>query len=265
MQGVRSGFNQLDSLLGGFKSGQFIVLAARPAMGKTSFALNIAFNAAMYQDLKVGIFTMEMDSEEILLRILSSASEVNMKVLQKGIGMTQEKLQKLTQVATGLNDTDHYTADRASTTMFDIRSNTRRLKAQLGDLDLILIDYLQLMILGKRVDSRQQEISEISRSLKILAKELKIPVIALSQLNRALESRDDKRPKLSDLRESGAIEQDADVVMFIYRDDYYNKEDSKNPGIAEILIKKNRHGPVGEVELQFIEEITGFRNKEDEF
>ncbi len=261
--GVPSGFKDLDRATGGFRPGQLIILAARPAMGKTSLALNIGFNAAMYHDLKVGIFTMEMASEELLMRMIASASEVTMDSMLKGYGMDTNKLLRITQVADALSSKEIFIDDTGSNTSLDIRAKCRRLKAEIKGLDLIVIDYLQLMSSHRRIESRQQEISEISRNLKVLAKELGIPIICLSQLNRGVEQRDDKRPKLSDLRESGAIEQDADIVMFIYRDDYYNP-DSEKKGISEIIISKNRHGATGKVELVFMNEYTSFRNKEYE-
>ncbi|HOD53499.1 MAG TPA: replicative DNA helicase [Candidatus Cloacimonadota bacterium] len=258
--GVGSGFDGLDKVLGGFRKGQLVILAARPAMGKTSFALNIAFNAAI-QDLKVGVFTLEMASDELLLRIFSSYSEVSMDSMIKGFGMDQTKIARISQVAEVLGTKDLFIDDTGSITVMDIRAKARRLKAEIKGLDLIIIDYLQLMTSKRNIDNRQQEIAEISRALKVLAKELEIPIIALSQLNRGLESRTDKRPMLSDLRESGAIEQDADIVMFIYRDDYYNKE-SEKPGIAEIIIGKNRHGATGSVDLLFQKEFTKFKDLE---
>lgn len=257
--GVPTGFDDLDRKIGGFRKGQLVIIAARPAMGKTSFALNLAFNAAVGHDLKVGVFTLEMASDELLMRMISSSAEVSMETMQKGFGMDQKKILRITQFADLISDKNIYIDDSGSNTVLDIRAKSRRLKAEIKGLDLIIIDYLQLMTARKATDNRQQEISEISRSLKILAKELEIPVIALSQLNRGLESRDDKRPKLSDLRESGAIEQDADIVMFIYRDDYYNKE-SEKPGTAEIIIGKNRHGATGSIDLLFESEFTVFRN-----
>lgn len=258
--GVGSGFDALDKKLGGFRKGQLVIVAARPAMGKTSFALNIAFNA-VYQNMKVGVFTLEMASEELLLRLFSSHSEVSMETMIKGYGMDQAKILRITQVADVLGGKDLYIDDTGAVTVMDIRAKSRRLKAELKGLDLIIIDYIQIMSSKKSIDNRQQEIAEISRALKILAKELEIPIIALSQLNRGLESRTDKRPMLSDLRESGAIEQDADIVMFIYRDEYYNK-DSEKPGIAEIIIGKNRHGATGTVELRFKSEFTKFEDIE---
>ncbi len=257
--GVPSGFIDLDRKLGGLRAGQLIIIAARPAMGKTSFALNLASNAAVQYDKKVGIFTMEMESDELLMRMMSSASEVSMDNMLKGFGMNQKKMLRIAGAAEVLSGKEIYIDDTGANTILDIRAKTRRLKAELKGLDIIIIDYMQLMSASRNRENRQQEISEISRSLKILAKEIGIPVIALSQLNRGLESRPDKRPMLSDLRESGAIEQDADIVMFIYRDEVYNEE-TEEPGIAEIIIGKNRHGAIGKIKLRFIPEFTAFRD-----
>ncbi|MCB5270438.1 MAG: replicative DNA helicase [Candidatus Cloacimonetes bacterium] len=259
MTGIGSGFADLDHLTGGFRPGQFIIIAARPAMGKTSLALNIASHAAVNLKKKVAVFTMEMGADEVIMRMFSSASEVNMDSMLKGYGMNEEKLIRIMQASEVLSTKHIYIDESGTNTPLDIRAKTRRLSAEIGGLDLILIDYLQLMGLTKDRDNRQQEISEISRALKVLAKDMKIPVIALSQLNRMLENREDKRPRLADLRESGAIEQDADLVMFIYRDDYYNPDTSEKPGIAEIIIGKNRHGGTGRVELGFDKEFTLFR------
>ena len=257
--GVPTGFIDLDRKLGGLRPGQLIIVAARPAMGKTSFALNLASNAAVQYDKKVGIFTMEMESNELLMRLMSSASEVSMDNMLKGFGMNQKKMLRIAGAAEVLSGTGIYIDDSGANTILDIRAKTRRLKAELKGLDIIIIDYMQLMSASRNRENRQQEISEISRYLKILAKELGLPVIALSQLNRGLENRDDKRPRLSDLRESGAIEQDADIVMFIYRDEVYNEE-TEEPGIAEIIIGKNRHGAIGKIKLRFIPEFTAFRD-----
>ncbi|MCD4829981.1 MAG: replicative DNA helicase [Candidatus Cloacimonetes bacterium] len=257
--GVPSGFSDLDRLTGGFRPGQFIVLAARPAMGKTSLALNIAFSAAVYHNFKVGIFTMEMASDELLMRMFSSASEVSMENMLKGYGMDQPKLLRISQVADAMSEKHIYIDDSGTNSALDIRAKSRRLKAEIGGLDLIVLDYLQLMSNRTAKENRQQEIADISRSLKVLAKELEVPVVALSQLNRGLESRPDKRPMLSDLRESGAIEQDADLVMFIYRDEVYNP-DSEEKGVAEIIVGKNRHGPTGTVKLVFLKQFTSFRS-----
>ncbi len=257
--GVPTGFIDLDRKLGGLRPGQLIIVAARPAMGKTSFALNLASNAAVQYDKKVGIFTMEMESNELLMRLMSSASEVSMDNMLKGFGMNQKKMLRIAGAAEVLSGKEIYIDDSGANTILDIRAKTRRLKAELKGLDIIIIDYMQLMSASRNRENRQQEISEISRYLKILAKELGLPVIALSQLNRGLENRDDKRPRLSDLRESGAIEQDADIVMFIYRDEVYNEE-TEEPGIAEIIIGKNRHGAIGKIKLRFIPEFTAFRD-----
>lgn len=257
--GVATGFIDLDRKLGGFRPGQLIVIAARPAMGKTSLALNIASNAAVRYDKKVGIFTMEMESNELLMRMLSAASEVSMENMLKGYGMNEKKILRIAGAAEVLSEKDIYIDDSGVNTILDIRAKTRRLKAELKGLDLIIIDYMQLMSVRRNRENRQQEISEISRNLKVLAKELSVPIVVLSQLNRALEGRDDKRPRLADLRESGAIEQDADVVLFIYRDEVYDEKTEKE-GIAEIIIGKNRHGAIGKLELKFYTEFTSFRD-----
>ncbi|GAB1367120.1 MAG TPA: replicative DNA helicase [Candidatus Cloacimonas sp.] len=258
--GISTGFHNLDRLTGGFRPGQFIIIAARPAMGKTSLALNIASHVAVNLNKRVAIFTMEMAADEVIMRMFSSASEVNMESMLKGYGMNEEKLIRIMQASEVLSSKHIYIDESGTNTPLDIRAKTRRLAAEVGGLDLILIDYLQLMTIPREKDNRQQEISEISRALKILAKDMKIPVVALSQLNRAAETREDKRPKLADLRESGAIEQDADLVMFIYRDEYYFPDKTEKPGIAEIIISKNRHGSTGNVDLGFDKEFTLFRS-----
>lgn len=258
--GVGTGYHDLDHLVGGFRPGQFIIVAARPAMGKTAFALNIATHAAVNLGKKVAIFTMEMAADEVIMRMFASTSEVNMESMMKGFGMNEERLIRIMQASEILSTRPIYIDESGTNTPLEIRAKTRRLSAEVGGLDLIIIDYLQLMSLSRERDNRQQEISEISRALKILAKDMKIPVVALSQLNRSVETRDDKRPKLADLRESGAIEQDADLVMFIYRDEYYYPDKTEKPGIAEIIVSKNRHGSTGSVDLGFIREITLFRN-----
>jgi replicative DNA helicase len=258
--GIGTGYGDLDRLTGGFRPGQFIIIAARPAMGKTSLALNIASHAAVNLKKKVAIFTMEMAADEVIMRMFSSASEVNMDSMLKGYGMNEEKLIRIMQASEVLSSKQIYIDESGTNTPLDIRAKTRRLAAEIGGLDLILIDYLQLMGLSKERDNRQQEISEISRAMKILAKDMKIPVVALSQLNRMLENREDKRPRLADLRESGAIEQDADLVMFIYRDEYYHQEKSEKPGIAEIIVGKNRHGSTGSIDLGFDADFTLFRS-----
>jgi replicative DNA helicase len=264
--GVPSGFTDLDNHIGGFRPGQLIIIASRPGMGKSSLALNIALNAAWDQDKKVGIFTMEMENEECLMRILSSATRklgsdksVSMDTMLKGYGMTEKKILTIAELAERLSEKSIHIDDTGANTILDIRAKTRRLKAELKSLDLIIIDYIQLMTTRRSRDNRQQEIAEISRSMKVLAKELNIPIIALSQLNRAVEGRNPPIPMLADLRESGAIEQDADIVIFIYRDEVYN-EDTEEKGVADIIISKNRHGPIGRVKLKFFKETTTFDN-----
>jgi replicative DNA helicase len=258
--GIASGFPELDKKTGGFQPGQFVVVAGRPSMGKTSFTMNIAFHAAVHQQKKVGIFSLEMDKEKLLMRMLSSGAEVSLSEMLQGYGIDQNKIFLITTVAEKLSEAPIYIDDRGSNTMMDIRSKARRLKAEEG-LDLLIIDYMQLLMPEKSKSTRQQEISEISRSIKILTKELKIPIIAVSQLSRAPESRggEKRRPVLADLRESGAIEQDADLVIFIYREEYYKKaEEVEAPGIAEIIIGKNRNGPQGNIKLRFRGEYTLF-------
>jgi replicative DNA helicase len=261
MVGISSGFTDLDNKIGGFRPGQFIVIAARPAMGKSSLALNMAFNAAMYHDKKIGIFTMEMANDELLMRMISSAAEVRMDDMIKGYGMNDAKIMRITQAADALTRKPLFIDDTGTNTALDIRAKSRRLMAEIGGLDMLIIDYLQLMTSPRNRDNRQQEISEISRAMKILAKELKIPIIAISQLNRAVDNRPSKKPMLSDLRESGAIEQDADIVMLIFREEYYFPENEEKKGIAEIIIAKNRHGSTGIIEMQFKSEFTTFADK----
>lgn len=260
--GIGTGYSDLDKLCGGFRPGQFVIIAARPAMGKTALALNIATHAAVNLNKKVAVFTMEMAADEVIMRMFASLAQVNMEEMMKGFGMNEEKLIRIMQASEVLSSRQIYIDESGTNSPLDIRAKTRRLAAELNGLDLIIIDYLQLMTMPNERDNRQQEIAEISRALKILAKDMKIPVIALSQLNRLLENREDKKPRLADLRESGAIEQDADLVMFIYRDEYYNPEKTEKPGIAEIIVGKNRHGSTGNVDLGFVREITLFRSLE---
>jgi len=260
--GVTTGFHSLDRVIGSFRPGQLIVIAARPGMGKSAFALNIALNTAFRQETKVGIFTMEMSVEEVLLRMISTKSMVSMDNMLTGHGLDQVKRRGIIEQAEKISRMSIFLDDIGSNTPLDLRAKARRLKAEQDGLGLIIVDYMQLMASSRRsVENRQQEISEISRSLKILAKELHVPVIALSQLNRALENREDKRPRLSDLRESGAIEQDADLVMFIYREAKYKRTED-NAEKASIIIAKNRHGKTGEVEMRFVEDNTAFADLE---
>ncbi|MBW6516226.1 MAG: replicative DNA helicase [Candidatus Cloacimonetes bacterium] len=260
--GVTTGFHTLDRVIGSFRPGQLIVIAARPGMGKSAFALNIALNTALRQNTKVGIFTMEMSVEEVLLRMISTKSMVSMDNMLTGHGLDQHKRRGIIEQAEKISKLDIFLDDVGTNSPLDLRAKARRLKAEQDGLGLIIIDYMQLMASSRRnVENRQQEISEISRSMKILAKELQVPVIALSQLNRALENREDKRPRLSDLRESGAIEQDADLVMFIYREAKYKKTE-ENADRANIIIAKNRHGKTGEIEMRFVEDNTAFTDLE---
>jgi replicative DNA helicase len=262
LTGVSSGFIDLDNYTAGFQPSDLIILAARPSMGKTALALNIAFNAAYKSrpPVPVAFFSLEMSKEQLVRRLLSSEGLVDASRIRRTSFLTGPEWAKLQEAAGLLVDCPIYIDDTPAATVLDIRAKSRRLKAD-GKLGLIIIDYLQLM--QGRVDahSREQQISEISRSLKGLAKELTVPVIALSQLSREPEKREGerKRPRLSDLRESGAIEQDADVVMFIYRDEVYNK-DSRDKGIAEVIIGKQRNGPIGDIKLSFLDKFTRFEN-----
>ena len=252
--GIGSGFKQFDTMTSGFHPSDLVIIAARPSMGKTAFALNLALNAALKQKKGVLIFSLEMSNSQIFQRLISAESKVPLNKLRNGF-LASDEWSKVGLSTGRLAETPIYIADVPNVTVMEIRALCRRLKAE-GNLDMILIDYLQL-IKGSGRESRQQEISEISRNLKGLARELDVPVISLSQLSRAPEQRSDRRPMLSDLRDSGAIEQDADMVVFLYRDDYYN-EDSEFKGLAEIIIGKQRNGPVGTVQLKFFNEITKF-------
>ena len=254
--GVGSGFVDLDSKTSGFQKGDMVLIAARPSMGKTTFALNIAEHAALREGKSVVIFSLEMSKEQLAYKLL--CSEANVDLLKLRTGALDDKDWENIARATGpLSKAKIYIDDTAGVSVMEMRSKCRRLKMEYG-IDLILIDYLQLMS-GSSSENRQQEVSEISRSIKALAKEMECPVIALSQLSRAPEQRADHRPMLSDLRESGSIEQDADLVMFLYRDEYYNKEtDEKN--VAECIVAKQRNGPVGTVKLAFIGQLSKFGN-----
>ena len=256
--GISSGFTEFDQMTSGFHASDLIILAARPAMGKTAFALNLALNAAVKSKKGVLLFSLEMSSSQLLQRLLSIEAGIGLQKIRNGF-LNPDDWGKLGLASMKLSNTDINIADLPNVNVMEIRTIARRLKAA-GKLDMILIDYLQL-IKGSsgKSENRQQEISEISRALKGLARELDVPVIALSQLSRAVESRADRRPMLSDLRESGAIEQDADIVIFLYRDDYYN-EDSADKGITEVIIGKQRNGAVGTVKLRFFHEYTKFGN-----
>ena len=257
LTGVTTGFKGLDNLTLGMQPSDLVILAARPAMGKTTFALNLACNAALQSDAAVAIFSLEMASDQLVMRLLAAESRVDLKALRSG-QLNDSDWPKLANAAQRLAAARIYIDETPAISPLDLRARCRRLALE-KNLDLIVIDYLQLMSAGKRIESREQQISEISRSLKALAKELHVPIIALSQLNRGLESRTDKRPLLSDLRESGAIEQDADLIMFIYRDEVYNQE-TEAQGIGEIILGKHRNGPTGTVKTRFFKEITRFEN-----
>ncbi len=257
--GVRTGFYDLDRMTAGLQKGDLIVLAARPSMGKTAFALNIAEHVAVHEGLPVLVFSMEMGASQLALRLVGSLGRINQQNLRTG-RLDSGEWERLTDAVERLGQVQLYIDETAALTSSELRARARRMARQFGTLGLIVIDYLQLMSGSSGSDeNRATELGEISRGLKALAKELQCPVIALSQLNRSVESRNDKRPMMSDLRESGAIEQDADIIMFIYRDDYYNKE-SKEPGVSEIVIGKQRNGPVGTVKLTFLKPLTRFDN-----
>ncbi len=257
--GVATGFTKLDELTAGFQKSDLVILAGRPGMGKTAFALNIAKNAAVDANVPTAIFSLEMSKEQLSLRMLSSEARIDSSRLRKGF-ITQNDWMKITDAAGVLSQAPVFIDDSPDITALEIRAKSRRLKLE-KDIGLIIIDYIQLMKSRGFAERRDLEISEISRSLKALAKELDLPVVALSQLNRKLEERSDKRPQLADLRESGALEQDADVVAFIYRDELYNK-DENNPkkGQAEILLAKQRNGPTGFAILTFLDAYTRFEN-----
>jgi replicative DNA helicase len=257
--GVRTGFYELDRMTAGLQKGDLIVLAARPSMGKTAFALNIAEHVAVQEGLPVLVFSMEMGASQLALRLVGSLGRINQQNLRTG-RLDSGEWERLTDSVERLGRVQLHIDETAGLTASELRARARRMARQFGTLGLIVIDYLQLMSgSGGNEENRATVLGEISRGLKALAKELQCPVIALSQLNRSVETRQDKRPMMSDLRESGAIEQDADIIMFIYRDDYYDKE-SKKQGVAEIIIAKQRNGPVGTVDLTFLKPLTRFDN-----
>ena len=254
MTGVPSGFVDLDNITHGWQKSDFIILAARPSMGKTAFCLNLAENAAIQAQKTVAVFSLEMSNEQLIRRMISSEAEIGQDALSTG-RIKEEDWSVLIEAITPLAQAPIYIDDTPALSIRQMRAKARRLKAEHG-LDLIIVDYLQLMTSGSKTENRQQE---ISRSLKALARELEVPIIALSQLSRSTELSGDKKPSLSHLRESGSLEQDADIVMFIHRDEYYNRESEKK-GIASIIIAKHRNGAVGEIELSFRSEFTKFGN-----
>ncbi len=259
--GIPSGYKKLDSMSSGFQNGDFIVLAARPSMGKTALSLSIASHAAK-NGITTGFFSLEMSAEQLTLRLLSAESGIAHHNIRNAT-ISSEEWVGLTNVAAELAQMKLFIDDTAMLSIMDLRAKARKLKAEHG-LQFLVIDYLQLLHSSKRHENRHQEVSQISRSLKALAKELEIPVLSLSQLSRAVENRMDKRPMLSDLRESGAIEQDADLIMFLYRDIVYNS-DAENPALSELIIGKQRNGPTGTVFLNFSKELTKFENMEQEY
>ena len=255
--GVASGFKELDKKLSGFQKSDLIILAGRPSMGKTALALSMARNAAVQYNMKVGIFSLEMSCSQLTERLITAEAKVDSHLVRDG-RLPAKDWKKLSKAAGSLSKAQIFIDDSAEMNIMELKAKARRLKAE-KDIDCIIIDYLQLLNVPGRTESRQQEISYISRSLKALAKDLDVPVIALSQLSRALEARQDKRPMMSDLRESGAIEQDADVVLFVYRPIVYSKKE-EDEGLGEIIISKHRNGPTGVVEVIFIDKYARFEN-----
>ena len=257
--GVATGYDELDRMTAGLQPAELIILAARPSMGKTALAMNIVQHAAMIDKVPVAVFSLEMSVESLALRMLCSLGPIDSQRVRTG-RLLDSDWPKLTRATGMLSEAPIYIDDTPGLTVLEMRAKARRLKSE-QDLGLIVVDYLQLMQGKSTAENRAQEISDISRSLKAMAKELNVPVLALSQLNRSLESRTDKRPQLADLRESGAIEQDADVIMFIYRDEVYNRaEGNPNRGLAEIIVGKQRNGPTGVIKLTFLGEYTRFEN-----
>ncbi len=260
--GLATGFTELDQLTAGFQKSDLIIVAGRPSMGKTSLALNIAQYAAQQNGTPVLLFSLEMSKESLTMRLLCAEARVDFQRMRSG-HLTDSDWGRLARAAGQLSESELFIDDTAGIRVMEMRAKSRRVRAELEkqgkQLGMVMVDYLQLASAGRHMDSREREISEISRSLKGLAKELNIPVVAMSQLSRKTESRESKRPQMSDLRESGAIEQDADVILFIYRDEVYN-QDSPDKGTAEIIIGKQRNGPTGTVQLQFSPEFTRFEN-----
>jgi len=261
LTGVASGYRDLDGITSGFQRSNLLILAARPSMGKTSLALNMAAHIGIREQAPVAVFSLEMSSEEVTRRLMCAEGRVDSARLNKG-KLAPDEWPKLTSACDRLSRAPIYIDDTPGITPLEIKAKTRRLKARHPDLGLVIVDYLQLMGGGTRFDNRVNEISHISRQLKLIARDLEVPVMALSQLSRAVEIRGDdkKRPQLSDLRESGSIEQDADVVMFVYRDEYYTKEKTEHPGEAELIVAKHRNGPLDTVRLSYIGRYTLFAN-----
>ena len=255
--GVPSGFRELDSLTSGFQPGNLVILAARPSMGKSSLALGTATNLAVRNEVPVALFTLEMSKSEVTQHMMCSEAKVESQRLRSG-RLAPDDWPRLTAACDRLMKAPIYVDDTGSTTIMEVRSKARRLKSREPALGLIIVDYLQLMTSGVNAENRVQEVSQISRALKVLARDLEVPILALSQLSRAVEQRHDKRPILSDLRESGSLEQDADLVFFIYRDEYYLGEESDQQGVAEVILAKHRNGPTGTAKLSFLRRYAKF-------
>lgn len=258
--GVPTGFTELDRMTSGLHGGELIIVAARPSMGKTAFSLNLAAHMSLRAKKTVAYFSVEMGKESVMMRLLAAEAKISMGEIRNG-RIQDSSWPKLIQAAGSISEANLFIDDTAGISPFEIRARCRRLKATHG-LDCIMIDYLQLMDLKQKVESRERAVSEISKGLKAIAKEMNIPIIALAQLNRGVEGRSDRRPMLSDLRESGSIEQDADVIMMLYRDDYYDKDDPEKQGAAEVIIGKQRNGPTGTVKLRFDAKFNLFRNED---
>lgn len=258
--GVGSGFNELDNMTAGWQPGDLVILAARPSMGKTAFSLNLILHAALKEDRKVAYFSVEMAKEQMMIRMLSISAKVSLGAMRVG-NIDDKAWPRLINTAATMSEAGIFIDDTSGISPFEIRAKARRLKAKYG-LDMIVIDYLQLMTMKQKMESREREVSEISKTLKAIAKELRVPVIALAQLNRSVEGRTDRRPMLSDLRESGSIEQDADVIMMLYREDYYDRDNPDVKGLSEVIIGKQRNGPTGAVRLRFRGEYGIFENLE---
>ncbi len=255
--GIPSGFRELDLITSGFQPGNLVILAARPSMGKSSLGFCIAANLAVRHEIPVALFTLEMSKAEVTQRMMCSEAKVELQRLRTG-RLAQDDWPRLTTACDRLTKAPIYVDDTGSTTIMEVRSKARRLKAREPSLGLILVDYLQLMTSGATAENRVQEVSQISRALKVLARDLDVPILAMSQLSRAVEQRHDKRPILSDLRESGSLEQDSDLVFFVYRDEYYLGEESDQQGLAEIILAKHRNGPTGTVKLSFLRRYAKF-------
>lgn len=255
--GIPSGFRDLDRITSGFQPGNLVILAARPSMGKSAFGIGMAANVALRYEKPVALFTLEMSKAEVTQRLMCSEAKVESQRLRNG-RLAPEDWQRLTSACDRLSKAPVFVDDTGSVTMMEIRSKARRLKARYPELAMIVVDYMQLMTTGSKFENRVQEVSQISRSLKLLARDLDLPIVALSQLSRAVEQRTDKRPILSDLRESGSIEQDADLVIFLYRDEYYAGEDSDQSGLAEVIVAKHRNGPTDAIKLSFLKRYAKF-------